>query len=238
MNILVTKKSTEINITELINIVKTKWLVILLAGVLVAAISFVYSNFFIVPQYRATAQMFVDTRRESSEGKDTYIQSSHITAAKELAPTYVHIIKTNTVMNAVIDQLGLDMSSGELSSKIGISIVDSTQILKISVTDADRDKALKIAEKLVEVTPMLINVKIDSGKLISIDNPSVSAGPVSPNISGNTVVGFAVGVILLFGLFVIQNLLDNKIKTTEEIQQILDIPVLGVIPALEHTAAK
>ncbi len=232
------KKTNEISISDLINILKSRWISLLVVGILVAAISFAYSSFFIVPQYRATAQMFVDTRRESSDGKDTYIQSSHITAAKELASTYVYIIKTNTVLNAVINDLGLDMSYSALSSKISVSVVDETQILKVNVTDENKDRALKIAQKLVELTPTIINAKIDSGKLILIDDPAVSKNPVSPNIANNTLIGFLVGVVALYTFYIVSYLLDNKIKSVDDIQRVLDLPVLGVIPSLEKIASK
>ncbi len=232
------RKSNEINLAVFFNIIKLRWLSLLIVGVLVAAISYVYSSYFIVPQYAASAQMFIDTRRESSEGKDTYINSSHISAAKELAATYVHVMKTNTILNAVIDELNLDMSYGQLASKIGVSVVSDTQILKLTVTDDNKDRALQIAQKLVQITPTMINAKIDSGKLVSIDEPTVSGGPISPNISRNTFIGFIVGVAFLYIIFLIKSLFDNKIKSVYDIQNNLEIPVLGVIPDLETASIK
>lgn len=231
-------KSNEISVSDLINILKIRWLPILLTGVILAVLTFGYTKLFIIPQYAASAQLFVDTRRESSEGKDTYIQSSHIVAAKELATTYIHVIKTNTILNSVIDELGLNTNYSALRGKISVSVVEDTQILKISVTDADPQTALSIVSKLVELTPTVINAKIDSGKLISIDSPVVTSSPVSPNTMSNTVIGFVCGVLVVYIYFVIVRLLDNKIKSVEDIQKTLDLPVLGVIPALEHISSK
>lgn len=237
MNVLNTK-SNEISVSDLINILKIRWLPILLAGVILAVLTFGYTKIFIVPQYASSAQLFVDTRRESSEGKDTYIQSSHITAAKELANTYIHIIKTNTILNTVIEELGLNTSYSALRGKISVQVVEDTQILKVSVTDADPKVALAIVSKIVELTPSIINAKIDSGKLISIDSPVVTAAPVSPNTLSNTVIGFVCGVLAVYIYFVVLRLLDNKIKSVEDIQKALDLPVLGVIPALDSISSK
>ncbi len=232
------KYVNEVSISDLLNILRIRWLVILIVSVFVATVTFCYYSFFVDEQYRASAQMFVDTRRESSDGKDTYIQSSHIAAAKELANTYTLVIKTNTILDKVISDLGLNMSYSQLSREIGISVVEDTQILKISVTDPDRERALKIVTKIVEIAPEIINAKIDSGKLISIDSPSVSSAPVSPNVPTNTVIGFFVGALASFFLYVVRHLLDNKFKSSEDIQKILDVPVLGVIPSLEHISSK
>ena len=231
-------KSNEISISDLINILKLRWIPILLAGVILAVLTFGYTKIFVVPQYAASAQMFVDTRRESSEGKDTYIQSSHINAAKELANTYIHIIKTNTIINSVIDELDLKLSYNALRAKINVQVVEDTQILRINVNDANPELALAIVTKLVELTPELINAKIDSGKLISIDSPVVTTAPVSPNTFRNTFVGFVVGVMIVYVFFLITRLLDNKIKSVEDIQKTLDLPVLGVIPTLDNISSK
>ena len=238
MNVLDKKNTKELNLSDLLVIIKSHWMALLAATVLCALVVFGYSKVFITPQYRASAQLFVDTRKVSSEGKDTYMSQTQIAAAKELAATYVHIIKTNTVLNAVIEELDLDISYNQLKNKITAEVVDETQLLKIYVTDTDKATALKIAEKLVEIAPDMVNEKVDSGKLVSIDNPEVSSAPVSPNVSQNTLIGAALGFVLLYGYYLIKRLLDNKFKSAESIQKTLDLPVLGVIPALDKLTSK
>ena len=144
------KYVNELGVSDILNIFRIRWLVILIVGVLAATVSFCYYNFFVAEQYRASAQLFVDTRKESSDGKDTYINSAHISAAKELANTYTYVIKTNTILDTVIKELNLDMSYSQLASKISISVVDETQVLRISVIDVDKMRALAIVTKIVE----------------------------------------------------------------------------------------
>ncbi len=232
------KYTKELNLSDFIGILKSHWLVLLVTAVFCAVLAFGYSKIFVTPLYRASAQMFVDTRKVSSEGKDTYINQTQIAAAKELASTYVHIIKTNTVLNKVIEELDLDMNHNQLKNKISAEVVDETQLLKIYVTHADKKTALEIAEKLVEIAPDMVNEKVDSGKLISIDDPEVSSSPVSPNVTQNTLIGFIAGFVLLYIFFLVRRLLDNKFKSAESIQKILDLPVLGVIPSLDKVSSK
>lgn len=232
------QKENVINISDLLGVFRVRWLVILVTGVLVAVISFCYFNFFVPDQYRASAQLYIDIRKVSSEGKDTYIDDSHISAAKELASTYAYIIETNTVLESVIDELNLNISQSELASKISVSIIEDTPVLKLSVTDVDRTRAYKIVLKIVEIAPEIINAKIDSGKLVSIDKPTVSSSPVSPNVPRNTAIAFAVGICVSYGFFLLLKMADNKIKSPEDIQKMLDMPFLGAIPSLEHIQKK
>lgn len=217
---------------------RVRWLIILIAAVVAAAAVFGYNKLFVTPVYRASAQLFVDVRKEASGDKSTYTNAANITAAKELANTYVHIIKTNTVLNQVIEELDLDMTYSELNSKISASVVDETQILEIYVTDADKTRAHDIVAKIAELAPGIINEKIDSSRLIPINEPEVSSGPVSPDVFGNTAIAFAAGAVIAYAYFFVIRLLDNKFKSAESIQRTLDLPVLGVIPAIDKVASK
>ncbi len=238
VNVLEKKNTRELNLGELFSILKGRWLIILVAAVVVAAAVFGYNKLFVTPMYRASAQLFVDVRKESSDEHNTYTNAANITAAKELANTYVHVIKTNTVLNQVIEELDLDMTYSQLNAKIAAKVVDETQILEIYVTDANKKRALDIVTKIVELAPGIINEKIDSSRLIQINDPEVSSSPVSPNVFGNTAIGFVAGFVLVYVYFLVMRLLDNKFKSAESIQRILDLPVLGVIPTVDKVTSK
>lgn len=227
-----------IDMNQLIFIFRMKWLYILITGFVSLCITFCYFNFLVPEQYSASAQLYIDIRKISSEGKETYINSTHIVTAKELAATYAYIIETNIVLDKVIDDLDLNINQGVLASKISVSIIEDTPVLKIIVIDENKQLAYQIVKKLIEVAPDIINAKIDSGKLISIDKPTVSSSPVSPNVMRNTAIGGVLGLVVSYTVCVLITLSNNKIKTPEDIQRILDIPVLGAIPSLEHITRK
>lgn len=228
------KKDNELNISDLLNILRARWLTLLIVGVLTAAIGFCYSYFFIVPQYRASAKMMVDTRTDFT----TSITSSQLSTAKQLALTYAEVIKTNAILNPVIEELGLEESFGSLNSKFTVSVVEDTQMLQLYIVDTDPDRALKIIEKIVELAPGIMNEKFSSSYILSVDIPVVTSSPISPNIPRNTVFAFIVGFAGVYIYFLIKRLLDNKFKSADDIGRILDIPVLGVIPALENISSK
>lgn len=225
------KKNNELNISDLLNIFTAKWSVILIAGLLSAAVAFGYTSLFIVPQYRASAQMFVDARSD----ENSVITSAQLSTAKQLVLTYAEVIETNSILNTVIDELSLEENYKQLQQKVNVQVVQDTQILKINVTDPDPEKALRIVEKIVEVTPVVLNQKMSSSKIGPIDDPDVTSSPISPNVTRNTVVGLLIGVVLVYGYFLVKKLLDNKFKSAEDIQKVLDLPALGVIPIVDNS---
>ncbi len=225
-----------LNIGDLLTVLKVRWLVVLLVGILAAVIGFVYSNFFMIPQYRASAKMMVDTRSDTS----ATISSAQLSVAKQLALTFAEVIKTNTVIEPVIDELGLDESYGSVVSKLSIRVIENTQILQLSYIDEDPAKALKTIEKIVELAPQIINENkdISSGRILSVDIPVVSSSPISPNVTRITLLAFAIGLFGTYVIFVFVRVLDNKVKSADDIVRKLDLPVLGVIPDLDHISSK
>lgn len=229
-------KENVISIFELFHILKKRWLLLLVTGIFTATIGFFYSSVFITPQYRASAKMMIDTRNDLS----STITSSQLSVAKQLALTFAEIIKTNAVLNPVIEELGLEETHLSLKGKLSIGVIEDTQILQINLTYPDSKKALEILEKIVEVAPKIINESkdINSGRIILIDIPVSSSSPISPNISRNTVIAFLVGFVGVYFFFLVKRILDNKIRSAEDILTIFDLPVLGVIPDPLRIASK
>lgn len=229
-------KENVISIFELFHILKKRWLLLLVTGIFTATIGFFYSSVFITPQYRASAKMMIDTRNDLS----STITSSQLSVAKQLALTFAEIIKTNAVLNPVIEELGLEETHLSLKGKLSIRVIEDTQILQINLTYPDSKKALEILEKIVEVAPKIINESkdINSGRIILIDIPVSSSSPISPNISRNTVIAFLVGFVGVYFFFLVKRILDNKIRSAEDILTIFDLPVLGVIPDPLRIASK
>ena len=229
-------KENVISIFELFHILKKRWLLLLVTGIFTATIGFFYSSVFITPQYRASAKMMIDTRNDLS----STITSSQLSVAKQLALTFAEIIKTNAVLNPVIEELGLEETHLSLKGKLSIRVIEDTQILQINLTYPDSKKALEILEKIVEVAPKIINESkdINSGRIILIDIPVSSSSPISPNISRNTVIAFLVGFVGVYVFFLVKRILDNKIRSAEDILTIFDLPVLGVIPDPSRIASK
>lgn len=219
-------KMPTVDISQLIFAVLRRWLILLLVGILSATVCFAYSSYFITPTYRATSTMLVDLRNSMHENL-TY---EKINLSEKYATTIAYIMRTNTVLQPVIDELDLDMSPSSLASRIRVSTIEDSMLLKVSVDHHDKAMALKIIKELDKRGPEVINEKITSGYIIEIESPVVSSKPINPNILKNTIMGALVGIILTAFVIIVIRLFNDRVKSTADLQTIIDAPVLGVIP--------
>ena len=202
---------------------------ILICTVIGAAVAFGVTKFLMVPQYESSAMMIVNTRQDVNAN----VTSDQINSATKLVETYSIIVKSDTVLSRVIDDLGLNLNYGELKDKVTVKSVNSTQVMQISVQDADPAAAQIICQKITQVCPDLIKDAVEAGSVKLISAASTPVQPVSPNTLKNTAVGALLGLVACAGVLVLRMLLNNKINNDADVQKYLDLPVLGVIPAYE-----
>ena len=202
---------------------------ILICTVIGAAVAFGVTKFLMVPQYESSAMMIVNTRQDVNAN----VTSDQINSATKLVETYSIIVKSDTVLSRVIDDLGLNLNYGELKDKVTVKSVNSTQVMQISVQDADPAAAQIICQKITQVCPDLIKDAVEAGSVKLISAASTPVQPVSPNTLKNTAVGAMLGLVACAGVLVLRMLLNNKINNDADVQKYLDLPVLGVIPAYE-----
>ena len=202
---------------------------ILICTVIGAAVAFGVTKILMVPQYESSAMMIVNTRQDANAN----VTSDQINSATKLVETYSIIVKSDTVLSRVIDDLGLNLNYGELKDKVTVKSVNSTQVMQISVQDADPAAAQIICQKITQVCPDLIKDAVEAGSVKLISAASTPAQPVSPNTLKNTAVGAMLGLVACAGVLVLRMLLNNKINNDADVQKYLDLPVLGVIPAYE-----
>ena len=202
---------------------------ILLCTVIGAALTFGATKFLMAPQYESSAMMIVNTRQDANAN----VTSDQINSATRLVETYSIIVKSDTVLSRVIDDLGLNLNYGELKDKVTVKSVNSTQVMEISVEDADPAAAQIICQKITQVCPELIKDAVEAGSVKLISAASTPVQPVSPNTLKNTAVGAMLGLVACAGVLVLKMLLNNKINNDADVQKYLDLPVLGVIPVYE-----
>ena len=216
-----------IDLREYFSIIKKKWYIMAILCVICVAISSVYSFFIAKPVYQAETTLIVKT--EKVEGTNT-VSSDQIKTTQQLALTYGEIIKSRKVLEDVIKNLNLKESYGSLSSKISVSTVTDTQIIKVSVQDTNKSNAAKIANEIPKVFAKEAIRIADANGVEVIDKAQTPVNPVSPNKKMNILIAGVLGVMIgLFIIFIIE-FLNTKIKTPQDIEKELGLPLLGVIP--------
>lgn len=219
-----------IDLTEILSAVRQHLLELIFVTLVAALVGFTASKFLMNQKYDSSALMIVNTRQDVNAN----VTSDQINSATKLVSTYSIIIKSDTVLQQVIDNLGLNLTYAQLNKRVTVAAVDDTQVMKITVQSDSPEWARQVCEQIITVAPDVIKEAVEAGSVKVISNPSLATEPVSPNIKKNTMLAAAVGFVLVIGIIVLQVLLDNKINTEEDVTKYLDMTVLGVIPLYDQ----
>lgn len=222
----------EINLLDLFKYLKKRIWIILVALVLFALGGYVNSAFLKAPQYTTHTQMYVLNR--ASNDKVVY---SDFQTSTYVMNDYKGLILGQNVTKAVIEKLGLEnITPTGLANKITVSSPESTRIMQISVTDTDPQRAAAIANAVREEAALQIKeiMEVDAVKLVySADVPQV---PSSPNVSKDTLLAAVIGLALSVIVLSVIHLMDDTIRTEEDVEKRLGLSVLGMIPTVAPAA--
>ncbi len=199
----------------------------------------IYSNYFITPQYEASAKLIVNDFKGSSSLLPS-IDVGSINSTIGLIKTYKEILRTPRMMKKVVKQYpDLGVTYGELISKVSVSSVNETQVMSISVRDDSYAQAARIANAIAIVFQKSVPelMKVDNVSVLDQADPKENHAPVAPNPKMNIAVTFMLALMVGVGLTFLLDYLDDTIKTEEDIEALLEVPVLSSIPKFEERDA-
>lgn len=222
----------EIDLRFIFDIIKKNIIPLVLVTVIAGAASFFGSMVFIQKQYEADAMLIVNNKRSDT----TAVGSAEIIAAQNLAEVYSIIIKSDTVLQQVIDDLKLSMTYEQLKKSITVSTIDKTQVISIKMRSTDAEFAKEIIADVVKVAPPVIKEKVDAGSVNVISEARVSnnGNAVSPSLSKNAMFGALIGLVVTLAIVFIKAFFRNTLKTENDITNTLGIPLLGIIPEIDE----
>ena len=221
-----------IDLRVIFRVLKRNIVFIIVVTLLLGAGTYAVSKFIITKQYSASAMLIVNNK---ANDKATY-NTAELNAAHDLAEVYAIIIKSDTVLQKVIDDLSLNMTYLQLNKCVSVSSVNKTQVFRITVTYPDPVFAEKVMKKIVQVAPPIISDKVDAGsvKVISEAGIDNNGSPVSPDCGKNAVVGAFAGLALALVIILIKELVNNTFKTEEDVINTLHVPLIGIIPEVDR----
>jgi len=220
-------------------IVKRRLLLIALIIAVACLAAGIYSNYFIKPQYQASAKLIVNQYKDSSSLLPS-IDLGSINSTIGLIKTYKEIIRTPRIMKAVSkDYPDLNLSYGQLIGKVSVSSVNETQVMSISVRDESYEKAAKAANAVAVVFQKSVPelMKVDNVSVLDFADPEEQRAPVAPNPKLNIAVAFLFALMLGIGIAFLLDYLDDTIKTEEDIEALFGVPVLTAIPKFRESDA-
>ncbi|MGM8215887.1 YveK family protein [Bacillaceae bacterium W0354] len=223
-----------ISLKEILEVIKKRIKLIILITFLAAFASAVFTIYFITPTYQSSSQFIVSQKESVNEYNVNEIRTN-----VELINTYNVIIKSPAILDYVIQELNLNLSVNQLANMINVSNASGSQVVNVTVTNTDPYLAANIANTTVEVfqkqIPILMNV--DNVNILSTANVGPNPAPVSPNIKLNIAIAIVLGVMVSVGLAFLLEFFDNSIKSEQDIENILDLPVMGVISTISSYSA-
>lgn len=214
-------------------ILKTLWkrkFSIVLVALVFAIAAFGYSAFLAKKEYQSTSRIYVVSRQNQDNNALT---NSDLQAGSYLVKDYREIILSQNVLTQAIDELKLDMTPAELSKKINVSVPTDTRILSITAKDGDPKEAARIANGLRNVAAEKIISVTKVSDVTTLDEAEVPQLPSSPNIRRNVLLGFVAGAGLMVVLLVVVEVLDDRVKRPEDIEELMGLTLLGIVPDIK-----
>ena len=220
----------EINVIQLLKGLWKKKLLILLVAILAGATSFAYSSFVVKPEYRSTTRIYVINR---PQGDKPGLTNQDLQAGAYLVKDYREIILSQDVLEKVVADQNLNIDAKTLARKVQVTVPTDTRIVSISVTDTKPEEASRIANALREVAAQKIISVTRVSDVTTLEEARPATAPSSPNIRRNTLLGIGAGAGVVIVLVLLVELLDDRVKRPEDIEDVMKISLLGVIPDLD-----
>ena len=217
----------EINLKDLFNYFLSKKLYIILITLIAVIIGVLYSTFFKTPMYKSYTTMLL-----TKENDSTSITSNDITLNKNLVDTYSEIIRSRKIASKVINNLDLNYSIEELKSRISVSSINDTEIIKITVVDEDSKLAMDIANETASVFKTEIVKLYNIQNIGVVDVAETANSPYNMNSLKGIIISLLIGIVLSLALVFIMYYFDTTIKSAEEVEEKLGLPVIGKVPNL------
>lgn len=223
-------QAVEIDVFATLKVLWKRKFSIILVALVFAIAAFGYSAFLAKKEYQSTSRIYVVSRQNQDNNALT---NSDLQAGAYLVKDYREIILSQNVLSQAIEELKLNMTPAELSKKINVSVPTDTRILSITAKDGDPKEAARIANGLRNVAAEKITSVTKVSDVTTLDEAEVPQSPSSPNIRRNVLLGFIAGAGLMVVLMVVVEVLDDRVKRPEDIEELMGLTLLGIVPDIK-----
>lgn len=219
----------EIDLVELLGVILHNLWIIIVSGVIVAAVALLVSYFIITPKYESVTKIYVISKTNA----DTMTYSD-LQAGSTLTKDYKELVKSRPVLEEVLAETGIDVELKDLEEQITVEVPTDTRIVSITVEDKDPYEARIIADSVRIAASKHIREVMDTEAVNVVEEASLPIEKSSPSILMNTAIGYAVGLFLAIAIVIINYIMDDTIKTPDDVEKFLGVSVLGSIPYSEN----
>lgn len=218
----------EIDLKEIFGVLINKIWLIAICGIVAGAIAFCYSNFFITPQYQSTTKVYILNKQNG-----TNVTYNDLQMGTQLTKDYKVLITSRDVLEEVIDNCQLNEKYGSLSARVTVESISDTRIISITVEDPNPVNAQFLANEIRKVAAEHIKEVMDIEAVNVVEEAHLPGNPSSPNVMKWTALGLMLGACLCAGIVLLRYLLDDTVKTSEDVEKYLGLSTLAMIPIME-----
>lgn len=222
-------KRVEIDVLALLQKLWTKKVFILFTAFYVAVFAFLGTYFFIQPTYTSSTRIYVVN--QADDGKNLSVQD--LQAGTFLTKDYKEIITSNDVLSEVIKDEKLNMTEADLAKMISVNIPTDTRLISISVNAKTGQDAQSLANKVRDVAAEKIKKVTKVEDVTTLEDAKLPDSPSSPNIKRNVALGAVLGGFLAIVGVLVREILDDRIRRPEDIEDALGLTLLGIVPDID-----
>lgn len=220
--------SMEIDVLSLLKKLWMKKFLILFMALFFGTLALLGSVFLIKPSYSASTRIYVINQQNASN-----ITATDLQAGSFLVNDYKEIITSRDVMKDVIATNSLSLSPDTLSKMISVTIPADTRVISITVTNHDPQQAKDLANSIREVASEKIKSVTKVQDVTPLEKAQLPSKPSSPNIKRNTMIGLLIGGLFTIVIIVIKEVLDDRVKRPEDVEEVLGMTLLGIVPNID-----
>lgn len=214
----------EIDLKELFEFIKKKIGLLITITVVICLLGCIYGLFIQKPMYKSYTTIILGGNETTASQT---ITQSDITLNKNLVDTYAEIVKSKRVLEQVIAELDLEETYEELSNKISVSSVNNTEIIKITVADSNPIEAKNVANVTANFFSKEVIKLYNMNNVNVLDEANEANEPYNINIPKQVIIYFFIGIIIALSILFIIFYFDRTIKSVEQIEQKIKLPILG-----------
>lgn len=230
----------ELDLKELFGIFWAKKVHIILLILIFIVIGFIYSFIFLVPEYQSITQILLaKSNTTTQDGTSQGMTTSQVTLNQQLVSTYSELVKSESVLTKVRDNLQIDKSIEDLRKNITVSTKDDTEIIQIAVVDQEPKMARNIANEVANVfIEQIAKGYYDMDNVYVVDEAKLEDAPYNINHIKDLVIFGAIGFVIACVYVLIANMLDTTVKSKEDVEKKIGLTVLTTIPLYDSNIKK
>ena len=218
----------EIDLWELCLVLVHNLALIISVGIMAALGAFLFTQLLVTPSYESATKIYILNKQENSA-----VTYSDIQLGTQLTKDYAELIQSRFVLEEVVQGMGLNLTYEQMKKKVAVTTPTDTRILAITVKDSDPVMAMQMANAIREAASVHIMNVMDIQAVNVAETANMPMKKASPSVMKNTLIGGVLGGLLVIAIILIRYLLDDTLKTPEDVEKYLQLSTLAVIPLNE-----